>query len=85
MHPRTLIILVAAILLASFGVRLVVFEYGLLPVSEQALLKKATSLTVSYSVPGKDAQGNPAPVARTMTIEVFQQGPLPATRLTLQC
>ncbi len=68
MHPRTLVIVMGAIVLVSFGVRFVVYQHELLPISEQALLKKAMSLTVAYDVPGKDKKGQPILLPKTLTI-----------------
>src|SRR4051794_18476584 len=48
MHPRTVAILIGAILLVSLGVRVLVFQGGLLPLTHEAVLKQATSLTVQY-------------------------------------
>src|SRR4051794_24218044 len=52
MHPRTVAPLVGAILLGALGLRGGVFQGGLLPVSEEGVLKKATALTVRYEVQG---------------------------------
>ncbi len=69
MYPRTLLILMVAIILTSFGVRFIVYQYDLLPINEQALLKKATSLTVTYEIQGKDKKtGQPTLRPKTLTI-----------------
>ena len=49
MHPRTIGILVGSILLLGLVMRVVIFRTGLLPVSEELILKKATSLTIGYT------------------------------------
>jgi hypothetical protein len=51
MHPRTVAILVAAILLLSLGVRALVLGGALLPLTEEDVLKHATSLSVAYQTP----------------------------------
>jgi hypothetical protein len=53
MHPRTVAILTASILLLALGMRVVVYQTGLLPVSEELILKQATALTVAYVSGGK--------------------------------
>jgi hypothetical protein len=53
MHPRTVAILAASILLLALGMRVVVYQTGLLPVSEELILKQAIALTVTYSSEGK--------------------------------
>lgn len=49
MHPRTVAILVALILLLALVMRAVIYHTGLLPVSEELVLKQAVALTVTYS------------------------------------
>jgi hypothetical protein len=53
MHPRTMAIVVAGFLLAAIGGRFAVVQFGLLPISEEVVLKKAVALTVNYHVDGK--------------------------------
>ncbi|HYV37073.1 MAG TPA: hypothetical protein VE988_15310 [Gemmataceae bacterium] len=53
MRPRTLAILAFVLLVGSVGLRQVVTYFGLLPVSEEVVLKKAVGLTVVYYVNGK--------------------------------
>jgi hypothetical protein len=48
MHPRTVAILIGAILVVSVGVRVLLFQGELLPLTDEAVLKRATSLTVFY-------------------------------------
>src|SRR5580765_5529925 len=48
MHPRTLAIVCVILLAGSFGGRFVVKHFGLLPVSEESVLKRAVALVVSY-------------------------------------
>jgi hypothetical protein len=48
MHPRTIAILVGAILLVSLGLRVALHEGDLLFQSEEGVLKQATSLSVVY-------------------------------------
>jgi hypothetical protein len=52
MHPRTIAILVGSILLLGLVMRVVIYQTGLLPVSEELILKKATALTVPYTSAG---------------------------------
>jgi hypothetical protein len=52
MHPRTIAILVGSILLLGLVMRVVVYETGLLPVSQELILKQATALTVGYTSAG---------------------------------
>ncbi|MCI0464698.1 MAG: hypothetical protein L0Z62_47855 [Gemmataceae bacterium] len=59
MHPRTVGIIVGALLLAGLGVRLFLLDSSWLPVSPQTVLKQARSLTISYDFQGK---------AKTLTI-----------------
>jgi hypothetical protein len=49
MHPRTIAILVGSVLAVSLVLRAVIYHAGLLPLSEEIVLKKATSLTVTYT------------------------------------
>ena len=60
MHPRTVAILVGSILLLGLVMRVVIFQTGLLPVSQELILKQATALTVPYTSDG---------VLKTVTIE----------------
>jgi hypothetical protein len=48
MQPRTLAIVVVVLVGGAIGLRLLVVHFGLLPVSEEAVLKKATAITVTY-------------------------------------
>jgi hypothetical protein len=74
MHPRTIAILIAAILLAAFGLRFLVFHFELLPVTEVALLKKATAVTVTYTVwDRKDRQGQFLPTSKSLTISKTEE------------
>jgi hypothetical protein len=50
MHPRTLVLLLILILGGAFALRFLVVRFGLLPVSEEAVLRRASAVTVSYSV-----------------------------------
>jgi hypothetical protein len=59
MHPRTVAIVVGSILLLGLIMRVVIYQTGLLPVSEELILKQATALTVPYTSAG---------VLKTMTI-----------------
>lgn len=52
MHPRTVGIIVAAILLTAFGLRWLVFQTGFLPVNDEVVLKRAVELRVNFSVGG---------------------------------
>ncbi len=52
MHPRTIGILVGSILLLALVMRVVIYQTGLLPVSEELILKQATALTVGYTLAG---------------------------------
>jgi hypothetical protein len=54
MHPRTVGIVVAGILVFALGMRFAVFHYGLLPVSEEVVLKKAVALSVGYTLDGNN-------------------------------
>ncbi|MCC6420597.1 MAG: hypothetical protein IT429_20355 [Gemmataceae bacterium] len=51
MQPRTIAILVGAILLVAVGLRVFVYDSALLPVSEEVILKQATQVTVKYTLP----------------------------------
>ena len=48
MHPRTVAIVAVVVLAAAIGLRVLVVRYSLLPVSEEAVLKKAVAITVGY-------------------------------------
>jgi hypothetical protein len=52
MHPRTVAIVVGSILLLGLVMRVVIYQTGLLPVSQELILKKATALTVGYTNAG---------------------------------
>jgi hypothetical protein len=53
MRPRTLVIAILALLIGAFGVRFLVVRFGLLPISQEALLRHAVAVTVYYEVDGK--------------------------------
>jgi hypothetical protein len=53
MHPRTLVILLVLVFALAFGLRWLVTAYSLLPVSEEAVLKRAVAVTVSYNMGGQ--------------------------------
>src|SRR5947209_2131602 len=53
MHPRTVAILAASSLLLALVMRVVVYQTGLMPVSEELILKKAIALTVTYPSGGQ--------------------------------
>jgi hypothetical protein len=48
MQPRTLAIAAFVLLAGSVALRYLVVHFGLLPVSEEAMLKKAVAITVTY-------------------------------------
>jgi len=48
MHPRTVAIVVLALLAGAVAVRVLVVRFGLLPASEEVVLKKAVAVTVDY-------------------------------------
>lgn len=52
MRPRTVFFIVVLILLGAVGMRFLVVRFGLLPVSEQAVLRRAEAITVMYQVNG---------------------------------
>jgi hypothetical protein len=58
MRPRTLVLVMFGILTASVLIRIVVFRYGLLPVTMEAVLKKAVAIEVYYYV-GSANLGDP--------------------------
>ncbi len=60
MHPRTVVLVVGLILLTSFGLRILIFQTGILPVSEELVMRQAVSLTVTYAVGGQ---------AKTLTVD----------------
>jgi len=49
MQPRTVLIVIVLMFLAAFALRFAVVRYGWLPVSEEAVLKHATAITVAYT------------------------------------
>jgi hypothetical protein len=53
MHPRTVAIIAVALLVGAFVLRLLVVRFGLLPVSDEVVLKKAVAITVHYFDRGK--------------------------------
>jgi hypothetical protein len=53
MRPRTMVIAVLVLLLGAFGVRFLVVRFGLLPISQEAVLRHAVAVTVYYQVDGK--------------------------------
>src|SRR5882672_10258926 len=52
MRPRTLFVLIGLIFLTAFALRFGVVQYGWLPVSQEAVLKRATAITVTYHFQG---------------------------------
>jgi hypothetical protein len=60
MHPRTLVILVILIFGLAVAGRFLVVHFGLLPVSEEVVLKQAVAVTVTYNFKGH---------AKTLTID----------------
>jgi hypothetical protein len=54
MHPRTLVILVVLTFGLALVGRFVVARFGLLPISEEAVLKKAKAVSVTYYSEGQN-------------------------------
>ena len=52
MHPRTLVLLLVLIFGLAVTGRFLVVRFGLLPVSEEAVLKRAVAVSVSYQLKG---------------------------------
>jgi len=48
MRPRTLFVLLIVIFVGAFALRFGVVQYGWLPVSQEAVLKRAKAISVSY-------------------------------------
>jgi hypothetical protein len=70
MHPRTIAILVGSILAVALVLRAVILHAGLLPLSEEIVLKKATSLTITYtaSVPKSVTISDPGQLADLFSV-----------------
>ncbi len=51
MHPRTLLILLVLLFGGAFALRFLVIRFALLPVTQEAVLRRATSLSVTYNSP----------------------------------
>jgi hypothetical protein len=71
MNPRTTALVVFGILVGSLFLRLAVFRFGLLPVTAEAVLKKAKAIQVDYiskGLPKSLRIDKPAEVAELLSV-----------------
>ncbi len=79
MHPRTIAILAGSILIVALVMRVVIHQAGLLPLSQEIVLKKATALTIAYATPAQKAKKtltitDPAELADLLSVLDIDEG-----------